>query len=197
VYSPGYGRLISAGRDGLTLVWDPRSVGTAAKRAKRARKHKSVSRARVTQRSVVVRRGFAASPQRRGLGAQSLGAGGGTAGGGMNAALCDTSDRDSHWPHRHGGHGKPIVPVDEVGPRLFVGFRVIDLLILEVHVARCCNNMRRAVCNMFCDATCCMCLRCSVLYGLCDATCCAMQRAVCCNMLCDATCCMLYAFASE
>ncbi len=24
VYSPGYGRLISAGRDGLTLVWDPR-----------------------------------------------------------------------------------------------------------------------------------------------------------------------------
>ena len=92
----------------------------------------------------------------------------------------------SHWPHRHGGHGKPIVPVDEVGPRLFVGFRVIDLLILEVHVARCCNNMRRAVCNMLCDAKCCMC--------------CAVQRVVWvvrCNMSCDATCCMLYAFAAE
>jgi hypothetical protein len=96
VYSPGYGRLISAGRDGLTLVWDPRSVGRHCSQAepKRAHKHQSVSRARVTQRSVVVRRGFAASPQRRGLGAQSLGAAGGTAGGGMNGALCDASDRD-------------------------------------------------------------------------------------------------------
>ncbi len=41
------------------------------------------------------------------------------------------SARKHACAHRHGGHGKPIVPVDEVGPRLYVGFRVVDLLILE------------------------------------------------------------------